>query len=359
MIDDVIDYRSYFPDILRTVKEGNNIKMCLLKKTSSKKNEKKRTILDVEVDEEVPDEFRKNITQIYSMIVDNKELKCDDFFTGEKVEKTMFVIDEDNMISVGTLNPIISQIIKDDDSISHYVSEFDKNTLDKLQSYAILISFLHNEKGVSIEDTCICFRKYHKGTKISKNEGTILWRNSKNGKFTKVDGDVFKFDNLIDATYYERRYLNNPNTKGTKIMFVWDVKNFEEMFSFDDFYIQHANEVYNILCAYGNIEVDKKFYDGFTSKKSNLKSICALNKKKTFSDIDFETFIQIHENALSKDCDFSLAINEGKIKIENEKAFNEFTHLCLRQIVGDLADENIIYFGNVKQMPTKVKQKSS
>jgi len=352
VVDVEIDPTSYFPDILRTAKEGNNIKMCLLKRTSSKKNEKKRVILNVEVDEEVPDLLRKNIIKIYNMVVNNKDLKCDDFFTGEKVQKTMYMIDEASMNAVGTLNPIISQIIKDDDSGSSTVIEFDENTLNKLQSYAILVSFLHKEE-VSIKDTCIYFRKYQKGSKISKEKGNILSRNRKTGKFIKVDGDVFKFDDLIDATYYEREYINDPDTKGTKLMFVWNVSNFEEMFSFDDFYKQHAQDVYSKLTAYGNIEVEENFYQKFTSNKNNLKKICSLNKENTFSNIDFSTLFQIHENALSKNCDFNLVINNGKIKIETEKAFNEFTRLCLRQVVGDLADEKIVYIGDVERMPTK------
>jgi len=354
--DDEIDYTSYFPDILRTAKEGDNVKMCLLKKTYSKNDQKKRIILNVEVDDEIPDLLRQNIIKIYNIVVNNNELKCDDFFTGEKVEKTMFVIDEEHINAVGTLIPVISQIIKDDDSNTTCVIEFDENTLKKLQSHAIFISFLRNEKGVNIKDTCIFFRKYHKGTKISKGEGTLLQMNSKKGKFTTVEGDVFKFDDLIDATYFERKYPANSNNKDLKMMFVWDLKNFEEMFSFDDFYKQHAQEVYKKLIKYGNIEIEENFYKNFTSNKNNLKKICNLNKKKTFSNIDFKTLFRIHENALSKNCDFNLVVNKGKIRIENEKAFDEFTHLCQRQVVGDLADETIVYVGDVERMPTKVKQ---
>lgn len=355
MTDREIDYTTYFSNILRTVKKGNNIKMCLLKKTSSKKDEKKRIILNVEIDEEIPDLLKNGIIKIYNLIVDNKELRCDDFFTGEKVENTMFVIDEENMNAVNTLNHIISQIKKGDDSKLTCVKEFDKNTIEKLQSHAIFISFLHNENEVSIKDTCIFFRKYHKGTKISKGDGSIFSFAPKKGKFTKVEGDVFKFDNFIDATYYERKYLNNTNTKDTKILFVWNMKNFEEMFSFDDFYIQHAQEVYNKLNAYENIGVEENFYKKFTSNKNNLKKVCALNKKNTFSDIDFDTLFKIHKKASSKNCDFNLVISEKKIKIENEKAFDEFTRLCRRQVVGDLADETIVYTGKVERMPTKAK----
>lgn len=358
-IDDEIDYIPYFKDILCTAKKGNNIKMCLLKKTLSKKDEKKIELLNVEVDKEVPALLRNNITKIFNVIVSNKELRCVDFFTGEKVEKTMFVIDEDNLNSIGTLNPIISQIIRDDDSDLNCITEFDAKTINKLQSHAVFISFIRKENEINIKDTCIFFRKYYRGTKISKSDGILLSFGSKKGKFTQVEGDIFKFDSLIDATYYERKYLSDSDNKDTKIMFVWNLENFEEMFSFDKFYKQHAREVYNKLTAYKDIEVDESFYTNFTSKKGNLKKICTLNKKNVFTKIDMKTFFKIYETALSKDCDFSLLVNEGKIRIENEKAFNEFTRLCQRQVVGDLADETIVYMGDVKRMPTKEKQKST
>lgn len=38
----------------------------------------------------------------------------------------------------------------------------------------------------------------------------------KTGKFSVVDGDVFKFDEGIDAIYYERRYLTNSTEKNIK-----------------------------------------------------------------------------------------------------------------------------------------------
>lgn len=358
MVDDEIDYTPYFKDILSTAENGKNIKMCLLKKTQSKKEEKKRVLLNVEVDKEVPTLLRNNITKIYNIIVDNNELKCADFFTGEKAEKTMFVINEDNMNDVGTLDPIISRIIKDDDSNATCVTEFDAKTIDNLQSHAIFLSFLRKEKGVNIKDSCIFFRKYNKGTKISKEQGILLALGAKKGKFTRVDGDVFKFDNLIDATYYERRYLNNSNSKDIKIMFVWNLENFEEIFSFDEFYKQQALEVYDKLNAYDNIEVEVDFYNNFISKKGNLRKMCTLNKKDVFSNIDMQTFSKIYKIALSKDCDFSLLVDGEIIRIENEKAFNEFIHLCQRQVVGDLIDEKIVYIGNVKRMPIKVKQES-
>ena len=81
-----------------------------------------------------------------------------DFFSEDPDENIISVIEQKDMEAIRTLNPIILQIKSDDDSKS--VTDFNKSTLNNLQSYAISMSFIDDTSENKTEETCIYFRKY-------------------------------------------------------------------------------------------------------------------------------------------------------------------------------------------------------
>lgn len=235
------DYISYFQAILDTAGSGNNVKMSLIKKTASKEDEKKRYVLDVEVDGEVSLLLSENLTKYCNLILNDAKLKYEDFFSESIDDTIMFVINEKDMKLIKTLNPVISNIIINDDSKtddgseneneSKSVTDFTETTLNNLLGYAVFTSRIWKDDNEKIKDICISFRKYARGSKISKPKESkiqkaksvrkpkllsLLFRDLKTGKFSVVDGDVFKFDEGIDAIYYERRYLTNSTEKNIK-----------------------------------------------------------------------------------------------------------------------------------------------
>jgi hypothetical protein len=358
--------------------------MNLLKKVDSKKEENKRKVLDVEVDGEVSELFRQNLIRKCEAVISNEKLTYDSFFLDLIKENTIFIITESEMKSVGTLLPVISNLKRDDeikeneDSIkergskkksktnkgneSNSVTAFNKNALNNLLGYAIHMSSIYSENEIDIEDTCIYFRKYQKGSKISRygNKTSemlgIILRDLKTGKFSKVDGDIFKCDDIIDAIYYERQYLNDPDKTNIKIMFVENKNGFEEIFSFNDFYIKRANDVYKTLCSYPNIKLESEFYSKFKEGKKNLKKICALDKEGAFNNIDFDTIFNVIDTASDNDYYISLKVDGKNIIIENEDAFDAFAYLCLNQVMEVLPEGDIYYVDKSKPLPKKGKQ---
>ena len=114
----MIDYASYLQGLLRTANKGRNVQMRLLKKTTSKKDEKKREILKVEVDDEVLTLFKENLLKKCNDIINDNELTFIDFFSEDPDENIISVIEQKDMEAIRTLNPIILQIKSDDDSKS-------------------------------------------------------------------------------------------------------------------------------------------------------------------------------------------------------------------------------------------------
>lgn len=144
------DYISYFQAILDTAGSGNNVKMSLIKKTASKEDEKKRYVLDVEVDGEVSLLLSENLTKYCNLILNDAKLKYEDFFSESIDDTIMFVINEKDMKLIKTLNPVISNIIINDDSKtddgseneneSKSVTDFTETTLNNLLGYAVFTS---------------------------------------------------------------------------------------------------------------------------------------------------------------------------------------------------------------------------
>mgnify|MGYP001176825264 CR=1 FL=1 len=343
------DYASYLQDLLRVAKQGHNVQMHLLKKTTSEKEEKKRKILNVEVDGEVLISFKENLAQKCNEMISDNELTYIDFFSEDPEDNVILVINQEDMKSVGTLNPIISQIKSEDDSRN--VTEFNDNTIQNLQSYAISMSSIGNNGENKIEETCIYFRKYQVGSKIAKSKFFKVFEH-KQGKFNKIEGDVFKYDDVIDAIYYERVDLDNPDQNGSKIMFVRNISNFEDMFSFEEFYTSNAKAAYTILQSCGNVEIEEALFKEITSDKRNLKKICKLNKGNFFTDIDFNRFFFIYNAASSLNYALNVESDGEKIKIKSKESFFEFIDICGNKLYGDLVDEKI-YRGIAKELPKK------
>lgn len=348
--------------------------MNLLKKADSSVDEKKRKVLDVEVDGDVSELFRENLIRKCRSIIDNDKLIYNSFFIESIDENTIFVITEAEMNSVSTLLPVISEIKRDDESNrdnlkkdrrskknhklkkeaeSKSLTGFNKNTLDKLLGYSISMSSISTDNEIHIKDTCIYFRKYQKGSKIAKAKLGIISIGWKTGKFCKVEGDVFKCDDIIDAIYYERQYLNDSNKTNIKIMFVENKNGFEEIFSFDEFYIKRADEVYKTLCLYKNIKIEKEFYYKYISNKRNLKKICALDKECVFADVDFANIFNVIKTTSDSDFNLSLAIEGENIVIKDEESFEVFTYLCRKQVMEVLPKGDICFVDKSKPLPKK------
>lgn len=341
------DYSSYLPDLLRTANQGRNVQMCLLKKTASKKDEKKREILKVEVDGEVLTLFKENLIKKCNDILKDNELTFIDFFSEDPEENVISVIEQKDMEAICTLNPIILQIKSDDDSKS--VTDFNKSTLNNLQSYAISMSFIDDISENKTEETCIYFRKYQVGSKIARSKNIL---ELKKGKFNKIEGDIFKYDDVIDAIYYERLNLGSPDQSSSKIMFVRNLTNFEEIFSFEDFYKLNAKRAHDALLLYENIEIKEGLFEKITCNKRYLKKICALNKENFFTNISFDRFFQIYNTTSSLDYALNLKTDEKKIQIKDEKSLFEFIDICSNKLYGDLIDKKI-YKGIAKELPKK------
>ena len=340
----MIDYKSCFERV-KTIAADVHVQMYLLKKTSSKNDAKKREILPVDVDHEVKDLFLSNLIDKCDEILTNEDIVFNDFFSEETEDYAIFVISEDMMGEIGTFNPIISQI--QSENHPRAVKFLDESTLKNLQSYAICISKINID--AKCKETCIYFRKYLKGSKISTSK-TFGLLQLKNGLFDKLDGDVFKCDDLIDGIFYESK-PDDSNLTGIKLMFIKNVENFEIIFSFDEFYKKETRKAFTILNSHGYIEIDEELIDDIINKISYIKRISKLNNDGVFESLEFDDIKQIHEE-ITQEYVLDLEINDDGIYITDIQPLNDFLDICEHKFVKDIANNDTICRGNIgKELP--------
>ena len=340
----MVDYKSCFERVKAIAADGH-VQMYLLKKTSSKKDEKKREILPVDVDREVKDLFSSNLIDKCNKILTDEDIVFNDFFSGEAEDYAIFVISKEMMSEIGTFNPIISQL--QSENRPQTVTSFDERTLQNLQSYAICISKINED--TNCKETCIYFRIYLKGSKISTSK-TFGLLQLKNGVFDKLDGDVFKCDDLIDGIFYESK-PDDSNLIGIKLMFIKNVENFEKIFSFDEFYKKETLNAFAILNSHDYIEIDDELFDEIINKISYIKRISKLNKNGVFESLNFDNIKQIHEE-ITEECVLNLAINDDRICITDIQQLNDFFDICEHKFVKDIANDDTICRGNIgKELP--------
>jgi len=340
----MVDYKLCF-ERMKIVAADGHIQMYLLKKTSSKNDEKKREILPVDVDHEVNDLFSTNLIDKCDKILTDEDIVFSNFFSGGPEDPAIFVITEDMMSEIGTFSPIISQL--QSENHSQTVRSFDEKTLQKLQSYAICISKININS--SCKETCIYFRKYLKGSKISTSKIFGLLQ-LKNGVFDKLAGDVFKCDDLIDGIFYESK-PDDSNLTGIKLMFINNVGNFEKIFSFDDFYKEETRKAFATLNSQDYIEIDEEIFDEIINKISYIKRISKLNKNGVFESLNFNNIKQIHEE-ITQECVLNLVINDDRICIAKIDSLNDFLDMCEHKFIKDIANNDTICRGNIgKELP--------
>lgn len=346
------DYKKCFGKI-KNVAENGNVQMSILKKTASMNDEKKREILRVEVDNEVKDLFTHNLKELCDRIIEDDDLVFCDFFSNNHDSDSISFINKEDMVSIGTLSPIISKIKSED--VVDYVREFDETTIDKLQSYAICITHFNDE--TKSEDTCIYFRKYGRGYKISKSKTFSIF-NFKNGKFDKLEGDIFKCDNSIDVIYYESIAEDESETeeddkKEIKLLFVRRVGEFEDIFSFHDLYMNEAKIIYDALSAHDNIIIEEGLFEDIKDKISYIKTLSYLNRNNFADNFDFDMVKQVYEKT-TQNYVLNFEIKDDKLIIRDKYALKDFLYICERKIVRDLMDDETIYkTNNIRELPKR------
>lgn len=344
------NYNEYFKK-MKDVAEKGNVQMSILKKTSSRNDEKKREILRVEVDNQVKDIFAQNLKKFCDEIIDDDDLVFCDFFSNNPETDSISFIEKKDLISIGTFSPIISKIKSED--IVDYVREFDEETINKLQSYAICITYFDEES--KFKDRCIYFRKYGHGYKISKSKlFNIL--TFKNGKFDKLDGDIFKCDNFIDVLYYESKVEDESKTKEEdkkEILFIRGIEEFEDIFSFNELYRNEAKIIYDALSSHNNIMIKEGLFEEIKYKISYIKILSYLNRNNFVEKFDFDSIKQIYEKT-TQNYVLNFEIRENKIIIHDKQALKEFLSVCERKFVRDLIDEKKIYkTSSIIELPKK------
>jgi hypothetical protein len=312
--------------------------MSLLKKTESKKDDRKREILDVEIDNAVKDKFANILENECNLILENDDINFVDFFSGSgsDVGNSIFILSSDDMERVGTLFPILAQIQCEDDK--EYVRTFNDKTINNIQTYAICIQ--KSNEDANYKETCIYFRKYGKGYRIA-NHGLLSF---KNGKFEKIDSDIFKCDNFIDAIYYEITPENNDDAESDditfRVMLVKSINNFEVIFAFHELYKTEGKKIYDFFESHDNIEIQEGLFEIIKDKISYFKNMTQLSKKNIINDFDFDETKRIYDKA-NTNYIFNFKIENDKIIIEDKEGFKDFLVFCGKEIVRDPLDDNI------------------
>ena len=315
------DHIANFKKIKQIVSNGH-VGMFILKTTSSLKPDKMRDLFRVTVDGELPQHFRDLARKKMDWLINDPDLSVVEFFSDSARDRIIWTLTDMEVIPV--LPPVLARIKQG----SHVptIPSFNETALEKLQSYAIEIK---NDK-----ERIIYFRKYGKGSKISSTGLALLL---KKGKFNKLDGDVFKFDNTIDCVYYE--------WDGQIGLYIINRDYFESIFSFYEVYKEESAAAQSILESSNLISITKGLFESIIEKRRYAKKIALINKKGNFDQIDLQKIQTLMVKAHNV---FKFTIKDKKIIITDREALKDFLDVCEKHILADPFDENQLF--RVKNM---------
>lgn len=327
------EYKTIFKNI-RDIATTGTFHMALLKKTASKKDESKREVLAVEIDNDVKDKFSNILSDTCNFVINDNTVSFDNFFVDGEEDNTILVLSSDDLNHVGTLFHILKSVQSEDHD--KYVKKLDEKVIDKLQTYVICVKRM--DAYTNCMQTCIFFRKYGKGYRIGK-KGLMIF---KNGKFETIGSDVFKCDENIDAIYYEciLKKADGDDEIKNQTMFVKNIKNFEDIFDFYELYKREGKKVYDFLKSHANIEIREGIFEEIDGQIRLFKQMTLLNRKKLIENFNFDTTKQIYEKA-SKNYTLNFEVVNDKIIIKDKEGLKEFLDFCGKEIVRDPLDDDI------------------
>jgi len=303
---------------LQKIVEEGYVAMYLIKKTESKKPEKMRTLLTVELESEAKNFFQETLDGSIDKIINSDAIEFKEFSTGSELPEDILIIDD--IESIPTLPNILYRI--DQHTNLDDVVRFDTTTVKNLYAFAVEISL--NE-----DDKVIYFRKHTPGRVLSASRSTFIF---KNGVFNKLEEDIFKFDDIVDCIYYE--------LDGKKQMYVINTINFEDVFAYTQRYKELSDLAYNTLNASGYVDIDEELFDEIKDKRSYYKKLAILHQSGIFSNLSLQYVRRVYEKAQGR---LNFILENGKVIVNTKEGLKDFLDVCEEHILQDIVDEDVLY----------------
>lgn len=297
--------------------EQTRVDICLVKKTSSKTDTKKYELGTVELVDEVPKAFRHIITKKLNGVLQQIEdqtvefrnffdinIKRDNISELQNSEIAVFKHIRDKMKRFTTIPPI-----KNLKEIKHF------------ESYALEFHLPNNK--------IVYFTKIPRSQFITRKFGLTVALNR--GKFNKVKGDVFGFDDNIDCIYFEE----------TDSLLILDKIGTEQIFNFKLFYQQKTEQAFGKLVSSKLVVIKNTLFDEikentrYTRKITTLLSTGKFDRKIEWFQEHLDYFIK---QGLSKESTL-LEINGQKIIIDNKEKLTMFLDICNHEYQEEVIDK--------------------
>ncbi|WP_203363658.1 Kiwa anti-phage protein KwaB-like domain-containing protein [Bacillus sp. REN10] len=223
-----------------------------------------------EVADELNEIFRNNLTKIKSQ---NKEFRYYDIDDSSN-EYVQYI----NQGDVATASKIMVPIKNNNAEVFTSNTE----TFNNLWAYAVKIEFEDNK--------LVWFRKYSKGKVLKKGfKDAVLF---KDGKFSKVEHDVFQIDGSVDCfAWNEEIYISQHH-------------NFEKIFSYEDQYeakVDEALETFKETFTYIDHQSLQTYIETDSMQKRKLAAIIKNGVFEKYGFDEVATTIEKYELGIEID----------------------------------------------------------
>jgi hypothetical protein len=199
----------------------------------------------------------------------------------------------------------------------------DLSEIDDIRGYAIMM-----EKKEGSPRRIIIFKK--------KEETKILRKGSffsiENGKLEGFAKDAISFDRNIDCILIQ----------GLNMMAIFVPLKFEQLFNFEQFYIENSNKALKSLATIKYIAIDKEFIKSFTDdtekNKRLRKNLSFLRRSEIFDElirkIELDYF-RLQKSVLGEEINYQ--INQDKLVINDNRSLDDFVNAALENYLTNLS----------------------
>lgn len=324
---------------VEAAKEGLNdftsVSLYLLRETTSQKPEKRFEIWNAKIEGEIPQEFRRILSQqlsTLSKLFESPKFELKDFFD---IDYTRWNVSNVDVKEIEVLPHILASVNR----FAKLAYLVDMSQIKEFDSYAVEF---HIKDG-----KVVYFSRIGRNMILKKS---ILKGVFSNGTFTAINGDVVGFNPDMDCIFFEK----------TNSVVVLDKSDTESIFALAIYYQSNAE---GVLTSLDNnlITLDKELLTKVVAGKQIPKRIT-----KLFKDEKFNKTIEIFEKHAAyfskreKELDpdkTRLNIVDNKVVIKTEEQLNTFLAICEKGFVEDIIDHDP-FLAHAKEDIRKKKQPS-
>ena len=321
--------------IIKNYVKDSNIVLYLLEKSDSNKPDKMRKLKKANVESSAKSFFSTILIKKLNSILKNDN-EFSEYFNASVEENKNLYLEDTKKIPV--LPHLIEQI-KQNTNLET-LTTLDEKSLRKYQGF--LIEFFHKNK-----TRMLYFSRFEPGAKLTKGKFFLSFDKE---IFSKVEGDLIRFNENIDFIYYSY-FPESEQTEFVEKIVILNRKNTELLLNFKEIFKKETNKAFKQIEDSPYISITDKAKEEVANDTNFIKRIAVANSKGLFNDLSIQQFKNAYENIDG----IKYKINGDRITIISKEQFDHILDVLERNHVVDFQNSSSLFKAKTKK-PMKRKK---